>query len=102
MVHAGRASWRATVYLRRVRSSAHRADRPEIAMSDAIAEAALARELARIFEDPTYRPSPLPQVATELLGLTTGGGAEVDEFVEVLARDRALANSVLSQVAATY
>jgi HD-like signal output (HDOD) protein len=56
---------------------------------------ALRHELSRTFEDPRYRPPPLPSVALELLALSSRRDVEIEDVVRVLERDQMLAGSVM-------
>ena len=51
----------------------------------------LRAQLFRTFEDPTYKPPPLPAVALEIAALTARPDASVDQVVRLLERDQMLA-----------
>jgi HD-like signal output (HDOD) protein len=59
---------------------------------------ALRERLIAIFEDPSYRPPPLPSVAMELLALAGKDEARASEVVRLLERDEMLAGSVMRLV----
>jgi HD-like signal output (HDOD) protein len=58
----------------------------------------LADDLLTVFDDPNYRPPPLPEVAFELMALAGKEDADVGEVVAVLERDAMLAATVLRLV----
>ena len=58
----------------------------------------LRAQLIRTFEDPTYRPPPLPPVVLELHALTAKLDANVDDVVRVLERDQLMAGTVIRLV----
>ena len=58
----------------------------------------LRAQLFRTFEDPTYKPPPLPAVALELTALTAKPDINVDEVVRLLERDQMLAGAVMRLV----
>ncbi len=66
-------------------------------MTDLIA-AQLRSELLAVFEDPHYRPPPLPTVALELIALSGRESTEVGAVVALLERDEMLAATVLRLV----
>jgi len=66
-------------------------------MSDLIS-ATLCDELLAVFEDPSYRPPPLPEVALELMAMAARDDAQVEDVVRVLERDTMLAATVLRLV----
>src|SRR4051812_31726677 len=55
----------------------------------------LRQQLVKTFEDPSYRPPPLPGVAVELLALSAREDCNVEDVVRVLERDEMLAGSVV-------
>jgi HD-like signal output (HDOD) protein len=59
---------------------------------------ALRAQLFRTFEDPTYKPPPLPTVVLELQSLASQLDADVDEVVRVLERDQMMAGAVMRLV----
>ena len=59
---------------------------------------ALRQQLSQTFEDPTYRPPPLPAVALELSALSGRDDVDTDEIVRVLERDQMLAGAVMRLV----
>lgn len=67
-------------------------------MSNPSRSSALRAQLFRTFEDPTYRPPPLPAVALELAVLAAREDAEVDDVVRLLERDQMLAGAVMRLV----
>ncbi len=58
----------------------------------------LSEQLLAVFDDPDYRPPPLPEVAFELMALAAKDETEVGEVVGVLERDEMLAATVLRLV----
>jgi HD-like signal output (HDOD) protein len=54
----------------------------------------LRAQLFRTFEDPTYRPPPLPGVALEIAALAAKDDVNVEQVVRVLERDQMLAGAV--------
>jgi len=54
--------------------------------------------LLRTFEDPTYKPPPLPAVALEIAALTAKPDANVEDVVRLLERDQMLAGAVMRLV----
>src|SRR3954463_7841415 len=58
----------------------------------------LRAQLFRTFEDPTYKPPPLPTVVLELQALTAKSDAEVGEVVHVLEKDQMMAGAVMRLV----
>lgn len=61
--------------------------------------ASLRQQLIRTFENPNYRPPPLPTIALELQSLTRTEDAGVEQVVRVLEKDEMLAGSVVRLVA---
>ena len=66
-------------------------------MTDLIS-ATLADDLLAVFDDPNYRPPPLPEVALELMSLGGREETNVAEVVGLLERDEMLAATVLRLV----
>ena len=60
--------------------------------------AALRAQLFRTFEDPTYKPPPLPAIALQLTALASKPDVNVDEVVRLLERDQMLAGAVMRLV----
>jgi HD-like signal output (HDOD) protein len=58
----------------------------------------LRAQLFRTFEDPTYRPPPLPSVVIELTALAAKPDADVGDVVRVLERDQLMAGAVMRLV----
>jgi HD-like signal output (HDOD) protein len=58
----------------------------------------LRTQLFRTFEDPTYRPPPLPTVALEIMALAAKSDVNVEQVVRVLERDQMLAGAVMRLV----
>ncbi len=52
----------------------------------------------QIFQDPSYRPPPLPSVAVELMAISEREDASVDEVVRLLERDEMLTGSLIRLV----
>lgn len=67
-------------------------------MSESLITTALRHRLISVFEDPSYRPPPLPSVAMELLALSGRADARASEVVRLLEQDEMLAGSVLRLV----
>lgn len=67
-------------------------------MSESLIKSALRERLISVFEDPSYRPPPLPSVAIELLGLANKAEARASEVVRLLEQDEMLAGSVMRLV----
>lgn len=59
---------------------------------------ALRERLISVFEDPGYRPPPLPGVAMELLALSNKADARAADVVRLLEQDEMLAASVMRLV----
>ena len=59
----------------------------------------LRAQLFRTFEDPTYKPPPLPTVAIELTALAAKDDVNVEQVVRLLERDQMLAGAVMRRVA---
>lgn len=58
----------------------------------------LRAQLFRTFEDPTYRPPPLPNVVLELSALVADKDATLEQVVRLLERDQMLAGAVMRLV----
>jgi HD-like signal output (HDOD) protein len=58
----------------------------------------LRAQLFRAFEDPTYKPPPLPTVVLELEALAAKPDVEVDDVVHVLEKDQLMAGAVMRLV----
>jgi len=58
----------------------------------------LRAQLFRTFEDPTYKPPPLPTVAIELASLISKPDVNVEDVVRLLERDQMLAGAVMRLV----
>jgi len=58
----------------------------------------LRAQLFRTFEDPTYRPPPLPMVALELTKLVAKDDVNVEQVVRLLERDQLMAGAVMRLV----
>ncbi|MEI9936100.1 MAG: HDOD domain-containing protein [Pseudomonadota bacterium] len=58
----------------------------------------LRAQLFRTFEDPTYKPPPLPAVALELVSLASKPDVNVEDIVRLLERDQMLAGAVMRLV----
>jgi HD-like signal output (HDOD) protein len=58
----------------------------------------LRAQLFRTFEDPTYKPPPLPTVVHELEALASKLDSNVDDVVRVLERDQMMAGAVMRLV----
>jgi len=58
----------------------------------------LRAQLFRTFEDPTYKPPPLPAVALELAALTAKPDVNVEDVVRLLERDQMMAGAVMRLV----
>ncbi len=67
-------------------------------MSESLISTALRERLISVFEDPSYRPPPLPSVAMELLTLSNKAEARASEVVRLLEQDEMLAGSVMRLV----
>lgn len=59
----------------------------------------LRQQLIRTFENPAYRPPPLPAVALEIQRLMANENAGIDQVERVLEKDEMLAGSVVRLVA---
>lgn len=67
-------------------------------MSESLITTALRERLISVFEDPSYRPPPLPSVAMELLVLSNKADARASEVVRLLEQDEMLAGHVMRLV----
>jgi HD-like signal output (HDOD) protein len=68
-----------------------------MAISNAVSR--LRQQLVNTFQDPKYRPPPLPSVTFDLFRLTQREDADIEDIVRVLERDEMLAGMVLRLVA---
>ena len=67
-------------------------------MAESLVTVALRERLISVFEDPSYRPPPLPGVAMELLQLSGKADARASDVVRLLEQDEMLAASVMRLV----
>jgi HD-like signal output (HDOD) protein len=67
-------------------------------VTESLITTALRERLISVFEDPSYRPPPLPGVAMELLALSGRTDARASEVVRLLEQDEMLAGSVMRLV----
>lgn len=67
-------------------------------MNESLITTALRERLISVFEDPGYRPPPLPSVAMELLALSGKTDARASDVVRLLEQDEMLAASVMRLV----
>lgn len=67
-------------------------------MSKSSVTSSLRQQLIQTFQDPKYRPPPLPAVAIELMDLSRREEVDVEDVVRVLERDEMLAGEVLRLV----
>jgi HD-like signal output (HDOD) protein len=67
-------------------------------VSESLISSALRERLISVFEDPGYRPPPLPSVAMELLALSNKADARAGDVVRLLEQDEMLAGSVMRLV----
>ena len=67
-------------------------------MNESLITTALRERLISVFEDPSYRPPPLPSVAMELLSLSNKSEARASDIVRLLEQDEMLAASVMRLV----
>lgn len=67
-------------------------------MAESLITTALRERLIAVFEDPSYRPPPLPSVAMELLALSNKQDARASDVVRLLEQDEMLAGSVMRLV----
>jgi HD-like signal output (HDOD) protein len=68
-------------------------------MVKAVSGSNLRQQLIRTFENPNYRPPPLPTIALELQALTSHEDAGIEDVVRLLEKDEMLAGSVIRLVA---
>jgi HD-like signal output (HDOD) protein len=64
-------------------------------VEESLITSALRERLIAVFEDPAYRPPPLPSVAMELLALSNRSDARASDVVRLLEQDEMLAASVM-------
>lgn len=64
-------------------------------MAESLIAATLGAQLIETFDDPEYRPPPLPGVALELLSLSNRSDATIDRVVRLLEQDEMLAGGVM-------
>lgn len=67
-------------------------------MKESLIKSALRERLISVFEDPAYRPPPLPGMAMELLALSGKNDARASEVVRLLEQDEMLAGNVMRLV----
>jgi HD-like signal output (HDOD) protein len=67
-------------------------------VSESLITVALRERLVSVFEDPLYRPPPLPSVAMELLAISNKADARASDVVRLLEQDEMLAGSVMRLV----
>jgi HD-like signal output (HDOD) protein len=67
-------------------------------VNESLITTALRERLISVFEDPGYRPPPLPSVAMELLALSGKTDARASDVVRLLEQDEMLAASVMRLV----
>ncbi|HEX4474970.1 MAG TPA: HDOD domain-containing protein [Polyangiaceae bacterium] len=67
-------------------------------MSNARRQPTLHAQLMQIFQDPSYRPPPLPSVAVELMAISEREDPSVDDVVRLLERDEMLTGSLIRLV----
>jgi HD-like signal output (HDOD) protein len=67
-------------------------------MAKSKAASELHSHVIRTFENPNYRPPPLPSVATEIVALGNRDDVEIEDVVKVLERDEMLAGAVVRLV----
>jgi HD-like signal output (HDOD) protein len=67
-------------------------------VSESLIKSALRERLISVFEEPSYRPPPLPGLAMELLAISGKGDARASDVVRLLERDEMLAGSVMRLV----
>jgi HD-like signal output (HDOD) protein len=68
-------------------------------VTESLITSALRERLISVFEDPSYLPPPLPNVAMELLSLSGRSDARVADVVRLLEQDEMLAGKVMRLVA---
>ncbi len=64
-------------------------------MAESLISATLGAELIETFNNPDYRPPPLPSVALELMSLSNRDDSTIDRIVRLLEQDEMLAGGVL-------
>lgn len=64
-------------------------------MAESLIAATLGAQLIETFDNPEYRPPPLPGVALELLSLSNRDDATIDRVVRLLEQDEMLAGGVM-------
>ena len=64
-------------------------------MTESLITTALRDRLIAVFQDPSYRPPPLPSVAMELLAISNKADARASDVVRLLEQDEMLAASVM-------
>jgi HD-like signal output (HDOD) protein len=64
-------------------------------VNESLITSALRERLIAVFDDPSYRPPPLPSVAMELLALSNKADARASDVVRLLEQDEMLAASVM-------
>lgn len=64
-------------------------------MAESLITATLGAQLIETFDNPEYRPPPLPGVALELLSLSNRSDATIDRVVRLLEQDEMLAGGVM-------
>jgi HD-like signal output (HDOD) protein len=64
-------------------------------MAKSLIVATLGAQLIETFENPAYRPPPLPGVALELMSLSNRDDATIDRVVRLLEQDEMLAGGVM-------
>src|SRR6478609_277000 len=64
-------------------------------MTESLIAATLGAQLIETFDNPEYRPPPLPGVALELLSLSNRSDATIDRVVRLLEQDEMLAGGVM-------
>jgi HD-like signal output (HDOD) protein len=64
-------------------------------MAESLIVATLGAQLIETFENPAYRPPPLPGVALELMSLSNRDDATIDRVVRLLEQDEMLAGGVM-------
>ena len=64
-------------------------------MAESLIGATLGAELHETFNNPDYRPPPLPGVALELMSLSNRDDATIDRIVRLLEQDEMLAGGVM-------
>ncbi|HEY2406028.1 MAG TPA: HDOD domain-containing protein [Polyangiaceae bacterium] len=67
-------------------------------MAESLIATMLGAELLATFEDPEYRPPPLPSVALELMALSGRDDANAEHVVRLLEQDEMLAGGVIRLV----